>query len=173
MPQETHTRSEAHPDSLCQVLLMDSHGVLQTMDTPACRTVDLISLRQVPFLLMNIENIFQFQPSRPIPHSNSAHVSFLSPVESEVALPSFSSSEETSQDVYPSSLSPMYSSPSLPQKHSSPPQSLSLHTPNSVTHAATQRDDETLKLLQKHYMDAILTLTPQKKQNVSIGILHV
>ena len=29
-----------------------------------------------------------------------------------------------------------------------------------------RQNDETLKLLQKHYLDAILTLTPPKKTNV-------
>ena len=112
------------------------------------------------------------QPPRPlVSSSSSVHVSFLSPVESEVPLPSFSSSSEetfplpnhSTSNMLASSPCMMNTSPSLHQSHVSPTlmRSKPLH---SVPKSDAKRDDKTLKLLQQHYMNAILSLTPDRKQ---------
>lgn len=116
-------------------------------------------------------------PSRSLASSGSAHVSFLSPaVESVMQLPSYSSSNMTSSlPTFPSSLSPMYPSPSpntsmlnqshIAQPYLSPSRNSSSSSQNFNLPKTGGQNDETFKLLQKHYMDAIHTLTPQQKLN--------
>ena len=100
-------------------------------------------------------------------------------------LPSYSSSSNmtSSLPTFPSSLSPMYPSPShntsmLNQSHIAQPYlSHSLNSSSSSQNYNLPKtggqNDETFKLLQKHYMDAIHTLTPQQKLNVSNFVKNI
>jgi len=113
-------------------------------------------------------------PPRSQPSSQHNHVSFLSPaVESVMQLPS--SNMTSSLPTFPSSLSPMYPSPSpnpsmlnqstIAQPYLSPSVNSSTSSQSYNTPKPSGQNDETFKLLQKHYMDAIHTLTPQQKLN--------
>jgi len=108
-------------------------------------------------------------PPSSISSSGSAHVSFLSPESESIQLPSCSSSVTSSIPTFPSSMSPINLSPSFTnfqqQSNLQPPLSLSSTLQPSCSPKPLYQEDETLKLLQKHYLDAILTLAPQKKTN--------
>ena len=104
---------------------------------------------------------FKLQPVRTsAPSSTSAHVSFHSPVESEARLPSLEQTFRASNNSTPSFLSSSLS-PSLHQSQGSPP--ISVPAPD------TKQDDKTLKMLQQHYMNAILSLNPQRKVLFIVG----